>query len=102
MTTAEIAFLIAILAIVHSTIMTISAILLDKDVNRLVEKVDNLERQLPQNIIWVVKEINGEYKIGYYKSKYDFMSIASTYDKDYAESIVRDLNGENKNGTGKV
>lgn len=102
MTTAEIAFLIAVLAIVHGIIMTISAILLDKDVNRLVEKVDNLERQLPQNITWVVKEINGEYKIGYYKSKYDFMSIASTYDKDYAESIVSNLNGENKNGTRKV
>lgn len=102
MTTAEIAFLIAMLAIVHGIIMTISTILLDKDVNRLVEKVDNLERQLPQNIIWVVEEINGEYKIGYYKSKYEFMSIASTYNKDYAESIARNLNGENKNGTRKV
>lgn len=90
MTIAEIAFLVAMIAIFHSVIMTISVILLDRDVMRLTDEVKKHNKQITS---WLVVKQDGMYNVGFFTASGEYKRVYQFSNEEEAYNIAKELNG---------
>lgn len=90
MTIAEVAFLVAMIAIVHSIIMTISVILLDKDVTKLTEEVKKHNEQVTS---WLVAKQDSMYNVGFFTASGEYKRVYQFSNEEEAYNLAKELNG---------
>lgn len=90
MTTAEIAFLVAMIAIFHSVIMTIFVILLDKDVTKLTDEVKKHNKQVTS---WLVVKQDDMYNVGFFTASGEYKRVYLFSNEEEAYNLAKELNG---------